>query len=123
VALVVAVVAWGLAVALAGVAGSLWLAVTLLAVAGAADLISAVYRQTILQTYAPDGFQGRMQGIFIAVVAGGPRLGDLRAGGTAALVGPTASWVGGGIAAAAVATALALAFPALLRYTPRRQTS
>lgn len=123
VALVVAVVAWGLAVALAGVAGSLWLAVSLLAVAGAADLISAVYRQTILQTYAPDGFQGRMQGVFIAVVAGGPRLGDLRAGGTAALVGPTASWVGGGIAAAVVAAALALAFPALLRYTPRRQTS
>ena len=52
----------------------------LLAVAGAADLVSAVYRQTILQTYAPDEMRGRMQGVFIAVVAGGPRLGDLRAG-------------------------------------------
>ena len=103
----------------AGLAGSLWLAVLLLAVGGAADLVSAVYRQSILQTYAPDGLQGRMQGVFIAVVAGGPRLGDLRAGVTADLVGPTVAWVGGGIAAAVVAGGLALAFPALLRYTPR----
>jgi MFS family permease len=123
VALVVAVLGWGVAVALAGLAGSLWLAVVLLAVAGAADLVSAVYRQTILQTYAPDGFQGRMQGIFIAVVAGGPRLGDLRAGATAAFAGPTVSWVGGGIAAAVVAAILAVSFPALLRYTPRTETS
>jgi MFS family permease len=118
VALVVAVVAWGLAVAASGLAGSLWLTVFLLAVGGAADLISAVYRQTILQTYAPDGFQGRLQGIFMAVVAGGPRLGDLRAGASAALVGPTAAWVGGGLAAAVVAVVLAVTFPALLRYTP-----
>ena len=117
-ALVMSVVAWGLAVGLAGLAGSLWLAVLLLALGGAADMISAVYRQTILQTYAPDGFQGRLQGIFIAVVAGGPRLGDLRAGATAALVGPTVAWVSGGLAAAVVAGLLAVIFPALLRYTP-----
>jgi MFS family permease len=122
VALVVSVVVWGLAVALSGLAGSLWLAVLFLAVGGAADLVSAVYRQTILQTYAPDGLQGRMQGVFIAVVAGGPRLGDLRAGLTASLVGPTIAWVGGGIAAAVVAAVLALAFPVLLRYTPRAGT-
>jgi MFS family permease len=121
VALAAAVVGWGVAVGLAGLAGSLWLAVVLLALAGAADLVSAVYRQTILQTYAPDGFQGRMQGIFIAVVAGGPRLGDLRAGATAAFTGSTVSWVGGGFAAAVVAVVLAVAFPALLRYTPRTE--
>ena len=79
-ALTFAVVGWGAAVALSGLAHQLWLVVALLAVAGAADLISAVYRQTILQTYAPDEMRGRMQGVFIAVVAGGPRLGDLRAG-------------------------------------------
>jgi MFS family permease len=123
VALVVAVVGWGLAVGAAGLAPSLWLVVLLLAVGGAADLISAVYRQTILQTYAPDGFQGRVQGVFIAVVAGGPRLGDLRAGVTAAFLGPTVAWVGGGVAAAAVALVLAVAFPALLNYTPRPATS
>ena len=71
--------------ALSGLAHQLWLVVLLLAVAGAADLVSAVYRQTILQTYAPDEMRGRMQGVFIAVVAGGPRLGDLRAGATASV--------------------------------------
>jgi MFS family permease len=117
-ALVVAVVMWGLAVGAAGLAPVLWLTVLLLAVGGAADLVSAVYRQTILQTYAPDELRGRMQGVFFAVVAGGPRLGDLRAGVTAAFVGPTVAWVGGGIAAAVVATVLAIAFPALARYYP-----
>ena len=89
---------WGAAVAVSGLAHQLWLVVVLLALAGAADLVSAVYRQTILQTYAPDEMRGRMQGVFIAVVAGGPRLGDVRAGATAAVTSTTFSWVGGGIA-------------------------
>jgi MFS family permease len=118
VALTVAVVAWGIAVGFSGLARSLWLVVALLAIGGAADLVSSVYRQSILQTYAPDGFQGRLQGVFIAVVAGGPRLGDLRAGVSAALVGPTIAWAGGGFAAAVVAALLVVAYPALLRYTP-----
>jgi MFS family permease len=101
-ALVFAVVGWGLAVALSGLAHDLWLVVLLLAVAGAADLVSAVYRQTILQTYAPDEMRGRMQGVFIAVVAGGPRLGDVRAGATATATSLGFSWVGGGLACAAV---------------------
>ncbi len=115
VALVVAIVVWGLAVAGAGLAGNLWLAVFLLAVGGAADLVSAVYRQTMLQTYAPDEMRGRMQGVFIVVVAGGPRLGDVRAGTTAAAVGVQASWVGGGLLCAAVVL-LALAVPVFRRY-------
>jgi MFS family permease len=116
VALVAAVCGWGAAVALSGLAHALWLAVLLLAVAGAADLVSAVYRQTILQTYAPDRMRGRMQGVFIVVVAGGPRLGDLRAGGTAAAAGVTASWVGGGAACVVVVLGLAAVSPALVRY-------
>jgi len=115
-ALVGAVVVWGLAVAAAGLAGDLWLVVALLAVGGAADLVSAVYRQTILQTYAPDELRGRMQGVFIVVVAGGPRLGDLRAGASAAAFGVTWSWVGGGIACVVVVLVLAAAVPALVRY-------
>ncbi|SDI97433.1 Predicted arabinose efflux permease, MFS family [Frankineae bacterium MT45] len=97
-ALTFAIVAWGAAVALSGLAHQLWLVVILLALAGAADLVSAVYRQTILQTYAPDEMRGRMQGVFIAVVAGGPRLGDLRAGATASFTSATFSWVAGGLA-------------------------
>jgi MFS family permease len=97
VALTGAIIGWGLAVAAAGLAHQLWLAVLMLAVAGAADLVSAVYRQTILQSYAPDEMRGRMQGVFIVVVAGGPRLGDLRAGATSAFTYTTVSWVGGGL--------------------------
>jgi MFS family permease len=118
VALVAAVIVWGLAVAAAGLARTLWLTVLLLAVAGAADLVSAVYRQTILQTYAPDELRGRMQGVFIVVVAGGPRLGDLRAGAAAVTFGVTASWVGGGLLCAAL-VGLALLVPALRRYDAR----
>jgi MFS family permease len=115
VALVVAVIAWGLAVAAAGLAPTLWLMVVLLAVAGAADLVSAVYRQSILQTYAPDEMRGRMQGVFIVVVAGGPRLGDLRAGAAAAAFGVTVSWVGGALLAVAL-VGFALLVPAFRHY-------
>lgn len=92
VALVIAVIGWGIAIGFAGLAHSLWLILLLLAVAGAADLVSAVYRQSILQVYAPDRLRGRLQGVFTVVVAGGPRLGDLRAGATADLTSTTASW-------------------------------
>jgi len=115
-----AVVAWGLAVAAAGVAHQLWLAVLLLAVAGAADLISAVYRQTILQTYAPDQMRGRMQGVFVVVVAGGPRLGDLRAGATASLTSLTLSWVGGGLLCAGGALLAARAVRSFWHYDARQ---
>lgn len=118
-ALVVAVIGWGLAVAAAWYAASLWLMVLLLGVAGFADLVSAVYRQTIVQLYAPDEMRGRMQGVFTAVVAGGPRLGDLRAGTMAVAAGPAAAWAGGGLACAVVAVVLAVTFPALIRYRPR----
>ena len=123
VALTVAIVAWGGAVALAGLAHQLWLAVVLLAVAGAADLISAVYRQTILQTYAPDEMRGRMQGVFIAVVAGGPRLGDVRSGGMAAVTGPTVSWVGGGIACMVVVAIAGVAVRSFWRYDAQAEVS
>lgn len=121
-ALVAAIAVWGLAVAAAGLAHQLWLAVLLLAVGGAADLVSGVFRQTILQTYAPDELRGRLQGVFVVVVAGGPRLGDLRAGATASLAGATASWVGGGIACAVLVVVVSLCVPSFLRYeyNPRR---
>ncbi|MFI2709180.1 MFS transporter [Micromonospora sp. NPDC018662] len=115
-ALTVAVVGWGVAIALAGLAGRLWLAVLLLGVAGAADLVSATLRQSMLLVYAPDRMRGRLQGVNTVVVAGGPRLGDLRAGATAAGFGTGVAMVGGGLAAAVLAVLLVAAFPALLRY-------
>jgi MFS family permease len=119
IALVVSIVVWGLAVAAAGLAHQLWLAVLLLAVGGGADLVSSVFRQTMLQTYAPDEMRGRLQGVFTVVVAGGPRLGDVRAGAVASVAGATASWVGGGIACAVLVVAVAFLVPALLRYDTR----
>ncbi|MFF0658145.1 MFS transporter [Micromonospora tulbaghiae] len=115
-ALTVAVVGWGVAIALAGLAGQLWVAVVLLGVAGAADLVSATLRQSMLLVYAPDRMRGRLQGVNTVVVAGGPRLGDLRAGAMAAGFGTGFAMVGGGLAAAVLAVLLVVAFPALLRY-------
>ena len=83
-----AVVAWGAAIALAGLAGSLWVAAALLAVAGAADSVSAVCRSTINQTVTPDAMRGRMSSVFSLVVTSGPRLGDVEAGGVAGLDRP-----------------------------------
>jgi Transmembrane secretion effector len=102
-----------------GLAHRLWVAVVLLAVAGAADLVSAIFRQTILQVYAPDEMRGRMQGVFIAVVAGGPRLGDLRAGLMASLTTATISWVGGGVACVVVVVIAASLARPFWRYDGR----
>lgn len=80
VAIVVSVIAYGLAVGAAGLTSILWLAILFLALSGAADMVSAAYRSTILQVAAPDQLRGRLQGVFIVVVAGGPRAGDFVAG-------------------------------------------
>lgn len=97
-AVVIAVVLWGAAIAAFGFATSVWVAVAMLALAGAADVVSAVFRVTILQLAVPDRLRGRLSSIQIAVVAGGPRLGDFEAGAVAAVAGPQFSVVSGGLA-------------------------
>lgn len=101
-----AITVWGLGVAALGVvllaAGrttpsgvlvpALVAALVALAVCGAADNVSAIFRQSILQSAAPDEMRGRLQGVFIVVVAGGPRAGDV-------WLGAQASWWGEGMAA------------------------
>jgi MFS family permease len=116
VAITVAICTWGLGVALFGLTGSLWLAVLFLAVAGAADTVSAVYRMSILQTVATDEMRGRMQGVFLVVVAGGPRVADLWHGTAAAGIGPGAASSVGGFAVIVFAIAVVVAFPAFWRY-------
>jgi MFS family permease len=111
-----AVAAWGAAIALAGLMPALWPAAVLLAVAGAADSVSAVCRSTINQTVTPDHMRGRMSSTFSLVVTSGPRLGDVEAGGVAALAGARFSVVSGGIACVAGAALIAIAVPALLQY-------
>ncbi|WP_155336903.1 MFS transporter [Acrocarpospora corrugata] len=118
-ALTAVIAVWGVTVAVAGLAQALWLMVLLLAFSGFADLVSAVWRQTILQTYAPDAMRGRLQGVFFVVVAGGPRLGDLRAGTTASTFGLVPAWVGGGLLCAVTVVVVGLAVPSFRRYQVR----
>ena len=95
-AIAACVVVWGGTIAVFGVVPVLWIGLVLLGVAGAADVISAVFRQNVQQRAVPDHLQGRLSGTFFAVVAGGPRLGDLETGIAAAIGGPEfAVWSGG----------------------------
>jgi MFS family permease len=111
-----AVAVWGGAIAVAGLAGSLWVAAGLLAIAGAADSVSAVCRSAINQSVTPDHLRGRMSSVFMLVVASGPRLGDVEAGTAAALAGVRFSVVSGGLACLAGVALVVVAFPALARY-------
>ena len=114
-AVIVSVAAWGAAIAAFGWSSWLWLGLVLLAVAGWADVISAIFRTTILQMAAPDRLRGRLFGIHILVVTGGPRLGDVEAGLVARLLSPTFSVVSGGIACVIGAGLVAFAYPELRR--------
>ena len=98
VAIMVSIVGWGvgiagLGVALLGAGGwlthtqALWGALVAMAFAGGSDAVSAVFRTTILQSAAPDRMRGRLQGVFIVVVAGGPRVGELLGGVVAERIG------------------------------------
>jgi MFS family permease len=113
---IAAVCAWGLAIAGAGLVGSLWPAAALLALAGAADSISAVCRSVINQTVTPDAMRGRMSSVFSLVVTSGPRLGDIEAGVVASLTSVRTSVVSGGVACVGCAVLVAAAFPALAAY-------
>jgi MFS family permease len=115
-AVVVAVVVWGAAIAGFGITTLLPLALVLLAVAGAADVVSAVFRNTMLQTSVPDSLRGRLSGVHIGVVTGGPRLGDVEAGAVAALTDARVSVVTGGLACVVGAVALARLLPAFTAY-------
>ena len=118
-AVVLAVFAWGTTIAVFGLVHWLPVACVLLALAGAADNVSAVFRTTILQAATPDEYRGRLQGIFTVVVAGGPRLGDVESGTVAAIAGETFSIVSGGIACIVVTAVLVARRPTFLRYDAR----
>jgi MFS family permease len=116
-AVIWAVVVWGAGIAAFGLVGShLWLGLGFLAIAGAADVISAVFRNTILQVTVPENLRGRLFGIHILVVTGGPRLGDLEAGLVAAAFSPLVSVVSGGLLCIAGAGLVAWRVPAFRRY-------
>jgi MFS family permease len=113
-----AVVAWGLAMVGFGLAPSLPVAAGCLAVGGAADMVSMVFRSAILQSAATDEMRGRMQGVFTVVVAGGPRLADLLHGTVAAAVGTEWAAAGGGALVVLLMVLAVLLLPAFWRYRP-----
>jgi predicted MFS family arabinose efflux permease len=114
-----AVFVWGFAIAAAGLMPSLWPAAALLALAGAADSVSAVCRTTINQTATPEAMRGRMSSVFMLVVTSGPRLGDVESGVAASALTAQAAVVSGGLACVVAAGAIALAFPELAAYDSR----
>jgi MFS family permease len=115
-AVLVAVTVWGLAITGFGFTRSLPVALVALAVAGAADMVSAVFRNTILQVLTPDALRGRLQGVFVVVVTGGPRLGDVESGLVGSLVSPAFAVISGGLACVAGVLALGAAVPVFARY-------
>ena len=118
-----AVVAWGAAITAFGLVGAnLGLALLFLALAGAADVVSAIFRNTITQVETPDRLRGRMAQIFILVVSGGPRLGDFEAGLVATWFTPTISVVSGGIACIVGTGVVAVIYPELRHYRVDRAT-
>jgi len=125
VAVVAAIVVWGVAMIGFGLAGGfadgaagtmLWIALGCLMIGGAADMVSAAFRSTILQQATSDDLRGRLQGVFTVVVAGGPRLADAVHGAAAAAVGTTVAAAGGGGLVVIGVVAAALLAPAFIRY-------
>ena len=110
---------WGLALAGFGLAHQLWLALSLLAVAGAADVSSVISRGTIVQVVTPDRYRGRVNAVDFVVGGAAPQLGNFRAGAVGSLATPTVAAVSGGLAVAAGAALIWLAIPALTRHDSR----
>src|SRR5699024_4036921 len=109
VAILVSICGWGAGIAGLGVAlllaggpltqqQAFWVAMAGMFVAGASDAVSAVFRTTILLSAAPDHMRGRLQGVFIVVVAGGPRVGEILGGGVAEAIGEGWTALAGGLA-------------------------
>jgi len=132
-AVVVCVALWGVSISGFGIsvalAGGVWtrasallMGAFFLACAGAADSVSAVFRTTILQAATPDHLRGRLQGVFIVVVAGGPRLGDLVSGSVATVSSEAFAAIAGGIACVVAVAALTAWQRGFLRYDARDPT-
>ena len=125
VAVLTCVIVWGLAMVGFGVAvlfadhwrwPMLVAAVLMLVIGGAADMASAAFRTSMLQSAASDAVRGRLQGVFTVVVVGGPRIADVAHGAVAASIGAAATAAGGGVLVVIATVLAAVAFPAFIRY-------
>lgn len=118
-AMLCAVAIWGAAFAGFAIVTSLWLTLSLLAVAGAADMFTVVFRGTIVQQATTDELRGRVTAADYVVGAGGSQLGNVEAGALGSLTTPTISALSGGLATIVGAVLIGLALPAFSRYSAR----
>ena len=116
IAIAVSAACWGLALAAFGLSPGIWVGLALLAVAGAADESSAIFRSTLWNQTIPDDVRGRMAGIELLSYAAGPPAGQLRSGAVAAVAGTRFSLVSGGLACVVGVAAACAAFPSFRRY-------
>ncbi len=132
VAVLASVTVWGLAMIGFGLAVGLadrWrttmlvVAVLMLVVGGAADMASAAFRTSMLQSAASDAVRGRLQGVFTVVVVGGPRMADVAHGAVAVSIGAAATAAGGGLLVIVATVLAAVGFPAFVRYRVVAATS
>jgi len=119
-AITIAAALWGLAIVGFGLAPRLWLALVGLAAAGAADMVSGIFRMSIWNRTIPDHLRGRLASIELLSYTSGPLLGNAEAGAAAALVGVRASVVSGGVLCVVAVGATAAALPAFWAYDARR---
>jgi MFS family permease len=110
-----AVVVFGAATAVFGVSTSYLLSLAMLALLGAADMFSVYIRQSLIQLHTPDDMRGRVAAASTLAISASNELGEARSGFTAALIGPIAATVAGGIAAIGVTLLWAWWFPELRR--------
>jgi MFS family permease len=122
-AMLLAGAAWGAGLAGFGLAGSLWLTLTMLVVAGAADVTAVVFRTTMIQVATPDQYRGRVGAAEYVVGAECPQLGNFRAGTVASLTSPGISAVSGGLAAIVGTALIGLGLPAFSRYRARERNA
>lgn len=115
-AVIWAIVVWGIGIAAFGATRSIVVALLGLALAGAADAISAVFRSTIVQVEVPEEFRGRLTAVFISVVRGGPRLGEFESGVAARVGGLQFAAVSGGLACIVWIAVVAWRYPELRAY-------
>ena len=109
------VVLFGLATAVFGFSTTYWLSLAALTVLGAADMFSVYIRQSLIQLHTPDQMRGRVSAVSTLAISASNELGETRSGFAAALIGPVAATVAGGLAAVGVTLAWAWLFPELRR--------
>ena len=128
-AVIVSIVVWGVGITIAGLGAAaaggganpwLWVCLIGLMIGGAADMASAAFRSTMLQEAAGDDVRGRLQGVFLVVVAGGPRVADTLHGGVAALAGAPATAAGGGVLVIIGVLVASALVPVFVRYRVER---